>query len=145
MNIYYITLHNAPHPSSRKLFRASIRVSNPPFGTEVERKVARCLAPSHPIRLFVRSKDFTLLEPLKILTTASILSSVKPLFANDSLSANFILSNSVSRRSRKETGCALVLFPFIQISLKSFSEILFADLSSFKLLFVFTYRDKSNF
>ena len=37
INICLITLHSAPHPSSRKLFRDNIRVSNPPFGAEVDR------------------------------------------------------------------------------------------------------------
>ena len=75
----------APQPSSLKLFRDRIRVSIPPFGAE-EIKVDNCLAPSHPILLFVRSKDLILAVPLRSLTMASILSSVRLLLAKFSFS-----------------------------------------------------------
>ena len=73
-------MHIAPQPSSLKLFKDKMRVSSPPFGAD-EIKEDNCLAPSHPILLFVRSKYLILDVPLKSFTIASILSSVMSLLA----------------------------------------------------------------
>ena len=80
-----LTLHKAPHPSSFRLFKDRIKVSIPPLGA-LGRKFASCMAPSHPILLLVRSSDLILLVPPNIFTMASMLSSVKLLFAKDNLS-----------------------------------------------------------
>ena len=82
-----ITWHNDPHPSSRISFNDKMSVSSFPFGCS-ERTSASCLIPSQPILLFVRSKDLILLFPPSNFTMASILSSVRLLFANTSFSAN---------------------------------------------------------
>ena len=82
-----ITWHNDPHPSSRISFNDKMSVSSFPLGCS-ERTSASCLIPSQPILLFVRSKDLILLFPPSSFTMASILSSVKLLFANTNLSAD---------------------------------------------------------
>ena len=88
-----ITWHNDPHPSSRISFNDKMSVSSFPLGCS-ERTSASCLIPSQPILLFVRSKDLILLFPPSSFTMASILSSVKLLFANTNLSAD-VKNNNV--------------------------------------------------